>query len=137
MIYHSIRFSIKPSIPEADVEAVLEQLRKQGREIEAVDTWCVGRDFGGEFDYGAMYAVKDIVAYRDYMLAPVHRVTDDMGLPLVENMVSMDITDDEDPELGEKIRAIHRSRYDNDPPLLDLINDLGSYRGSGVPDDPS
>jgi len=53
-----------------------------GREIEVVESWCVGRDFGGEFDYGALYALKDIAAYKAYMLAPLHRQTDEAGLPL-------------------------------------------------------
>ena len=70
MIYHSIRISTKPDAPKDQVEAALELLRRMGREIEAVESWCVGRDFGGEFDYGAIFALKDIQAYKAYMLAP-------------------------------------------------------------------
>ena len=135
MIYHSIRISVKPDAPGEQVEAALELLRRMGREIEAVESWCVGRDFGGEFDYGAMFALKDIEAYRAYMLAPLHRLTDEAGLPVVDKMISQDLTDDEDPAIGDKIREIHRGRFENDPALLGLIKDLGSYKGSGVPDD--
>ncbi len=134
MIYHSIRISIKPDTPKDQVEAALELLRRMGREIEAVESWCVGRDFGGEFDYGAMFALKDIQAYKAYMLAPLHRQTDEVGLPIVDKMISQDLTDDEDPAIGDKIREIHRSRFENDPELLGLIKDVGSYQGSGVPD---
>ena len=69
------------------------------------------------------------------MLAPLHRQTDAVGLPIVEKMMSQDLTDDEDPAIGDKIREIHRSRFENDAELLGLIKDLGSYQGSGVPDD--
>jgi Stress responsive A/B Barrel Domain len=132
MIYHSIRISIKPDAPTDQVEAALELLRRMGREIEAVESWCVSRDFGGEFDYGAMFALKDIEAYKTYMLAPLHHRTDEVGLPLLNKMISQDLTDDEDPEIGDKIREIHRSLFENDPELLCLIKDLGSYEGSGV-----
>jgi hypothetical protein len=60
MICHVIRFTLKPNAPKDQVDLAFEQLRKQGREIKAVQLFCVGRDFGGEFDYGAMYVVKDI-----------------------------------------------------------------------------
>jgi hypothetical protein len=54
--------------PQGSVEVVFEQLRKCDREIKAVEYFCVGRDFGGEFEYGAMYAFQDIGGYREYML---------------------------------------------------------------------
>lgn len=60
MIVHVVRFTLKPNAPKDQVDLAFEQLRKQGREIKAVQLFCVGRDFGGEFDYGAMYVVKDI-----------------------------------------------------------------------------
>lgn len=72
-------------------------LRRMGREIDAVAYWTVGRDVGGDFDYGAMFAVEDIEGYRAYMHAPLHRRVDEIGLPLVRHMVSHDLTDDEDP----------------------------------------
>lgn len=103
-----------------------------GREIDAVDTWCVGRDFGGEFTAGAMFALKNIEDYKEYMLHPLHRTTDDVGLPLVDNMISQDLTDDPDPTIGDQIREIHASRFCEDPALLALIENLDSYTGSGV-----
>jgi Stress responsive A/B Barrel Domain len=133
MIYHSIRFTIRPNAPRDQVEVAFEHLRRCGREIKAVESFCVGRDVGGEFEYGATYVLKDIRAYREYMLSPLHRRTDEVGLPVVGNMVSMDITDDEDLNIGHKIREIHSSRFASDPELVGLVEDLGSYRGSGVP----
>lgn len=133
MIYHSIRISLKPDVPADKIEAAMEQLRKMGREIPAVEFWCVGRDIGGEFTHGAMFALKDIAAYKEYMLSPIHRKVDEIGLPLVQSMISQDLTDDEDPTIADQIREVHRSRFEADPELLGLIDNLPSYTGSGVP----
>ncbi|WP_329520332.1 Dabb family protein [Spirillospora sp. NBC_01491] len=111
----------------------LEHLRRMGREIEAVQSFCVGRDVGAEFDYGAMFAVKDIEGYRAYMHAPIHRETDSVGLPILDKMISQDLTDDEDPAIGAQIQEIHRTRYANDPELVALVDGLDSYTGSGRP----
>ena len=132
MIVHIVRFTLKPDAPKDQVELAFEQLRKQGREIKAVQLFCVGRDFGGEFDYGAMYIMKDIEGYREYMMSPIHRKSDEIGLPIVDKFVSMDITDDADPTIGDKIAEIHRNRFGNDPALVGLVQNLSSYEGSGT-----
>jgi Stress responsive A/B Barrel Domain len=134
VIYHQIRFSIKPGVPREDLEANLERLRRLGRELDVVQSWVVGRDFGGEFEYGAQYALPDIEAYETYMYAPLHLETDAAGLPIVDKFVSLDLTDDEDPEIGDKIADVHSRRYEDHPEVLELVEDLGSYTGSGVPD---
>ncbi|GAA2065336.1 Dabb family protein [Streptomyces albiaxialis] len=135
MIYHRIRLAMRPDAPQDKVDEALEALRRMGREIDAVEHWAVGRDFGGDFEYGALFAVKDIDAYRAYMYDPLHRHVDGIGLPLVRNMVSQDLTDDEDPDIGAKIRAIHAERFAHDPALVELIDGLGSYEGSGAPEE--
>jgi hypothetical protein len=132
MIAHIFRFTLKPDAPKDQVDLAFEQLRKQGREIPAVQLFIVGRDFGGEFDYGAMYIMKDIEGYREYMMSPIHRKSDEIGLPLVEKASSTDITDDKDPAIGDKIAEIHRNRFANDPALAGLVQNLSSYEGSGT-----
>jgi hypothetical protein len=111
MIVHVVRFTLKPNAPKDQVDLAFEQLRKQGREIKSVQLFCVGRDFGGEFDYGAMYIMKDIEGYLEYMMSPIHRKSDEIGLPLVEKFISMDITDDEDPVIGDIIFLSPVFRY--------------------------
>jgi hypothetical protein len=102
VIYHQVRFAMKPEAPNAQVDNALELLRRLGRELDVVEFFCVGRDFGGEFTVGALYALKDIKAYETYMNAPLHLQIDRAGPPLVSNMISQDLTDDEDPDIGEK-----------------------------------
>jgi len=137
MIYHIVRMSFKPDVPPDEVERGLDRLRRYPQEIDVIQAWCVGRDIGGEFEYGAMYAVADIQAYEVYMNAPWHLETDAAGLPLVSNFIALDLTDDEDPAIADKIAEVHRRRFENHPEILGLVEDLDSYTGSGVPDDSS
>jgi hypothetical protein len=133
MIYHQVRFAMKPDAPKDQVDAALELLRRLGRELDVVESFCVGRDFGGEFTVGALYVLKDIKAYETYMNAPLHLQIDRVGLPLVSNMISQDLTDDEDPAIGDKIAEIHRVRYAKHSDVAALVGNLGSYEGSGLP----
>jgi hypothetical protein len=132
VIYHQIRIAMKPEVPEDEVQRGLELLRTLGRELDVVEFWLVGRDFGGEFEYGALYALKDIDAYRTYMFAPLHRQIDEAGLPLVAKITSQDLTDDPDPQIGAKIAEVHAARLAGDPGLVDLVEGLGSYEGGGT-----
>lgn len=133
MIFHSIRFQLKRNVNPDDVAAVLRQLHRMGREIPGIQTYCVGRDIGGHFDYGATFVVNDIEAYRTYMHSPIHRKVDEIGLPLVENMISYDITDDTDETLAAQIAQIHKQRFEGDPELAKLVGGLMSYSGSSTP----
>jgi hypothetical protein len=135
VIYHIVRMSFKPDVPPEEREAGIERLRRYHEEIAVIQSWSVGRDIGGEFEIGAMYALADIEAYETYMNAPWHLETDAAGLPLVSNFVSFDLTDDEDPAIADKIAEVHRRRFENHPETLALVEGLDSYAGSGVPDD--
>lgn len=132
MIHHQVRMRIRSDAPAAEVERALELMRRLGRELDAVESWVVGRDVGGEFHYGATYALKDMAAYRAYLHAPLHRKIDEIGLPLVEAMISFDVTDDEDPEIAERIAGLHAERFAGDEALSQLIDGIGSYEGSGT-----
>lgn len=133
MIYHINRFAIKQDAPRDQVEAAMQYLRRVGEELDVVESYCVGRDIGGEFGVGAMYALKDIDAYRIYMFDPIHEATDNAGLPIVANQVSYDLTDDPDPQLGEKMAQVHRDRFAERPHLRELIQNM-HYRGPGTED---
>ena len=101
--------------------------------MDVVESWAVGRGFGGELEYGAMYAPKDTDAYATYMHAPLRRKIDEVGLPLVQNMISQELGDSMDPAAGERIREIHANRFPNDAELRELVENLGSYEGGGAP----
>ncbi|WP_158885131.1 Dabb family protein [Amycolatopsis anabasis] len=133
MIYHGNRFTLRPGISAEDREAALESLHNQGRVIPSVTSFVVGPDFGGEYEYGAVFVIKDLEGYEEYMNHPAHLDTDRIGLPLVDKFMSFDITDDPDPEIGAKIAEIHQRRYDTMPDIAALVSDLGEYTGSAAP----
>ena len=81
MIYHQVRLAVKKDAPSDQLETALGLLRRMGEEIDVVESYCVGRDFGGDFDYGAMYALKDIDAYRTYTVSYTH-----LTLPTTERV---------------------------------------------------
>ncbi|MCF4122592.1 Dabb family protein [Antribacter sp. KLBMP9083] len=133
MIIHGNRFTLRPDADAAQIEEALESLRNQGRVIPSVKSFVVGRDFGGEYEWGATFMIEDLQGYWEYLVHPAHRNTDQVGLPLVDKFASFDITDDPDPEMGAKIAALHQRRYDSDATLTQLVSDLGEYKGSAAP----
>lgn len=134
MIYHINRFATKQDAPEDQLSHVIDLMNRLGTELDVIEFYCVGRDIGGEFDLGAMYALKDVAAYRTYMFSPIHEEIDNSGLPLVTNQVSYDLTDDPNPQIGEKMAQVHRDRFAQRPELRQLITSLGSYQGPGTED---
>jgi hypothetical protein len=134
MIYHTVRMTLRADAPAEKVTEALESLRNQGRVIPSVVSFVVGRDIGGEFEWGGTYVIADLDGYWEYLKHPAHRHTDEVGLPLVEKFVSFDTTDDEDPQIAAKIAELHTRRYAEDPALAQLVSDLSSYSGSSAPD---
>ena len=133
MIYHHNRIRLKAGVSDEDRSRALESLRNQGREIDAVEHFVVGRDLGGEYEWGAVFAIEDLDGFWEYLMHPAHLNTDRIGLPLVEEFVSYDTTDDPDPEIGDKIAALHARRYAEVTDVRDLVAELPSYVGVSDP----
>ncbi|MET9264113.1 Dabb family protein [Amycolatopsis sp. NPDC004079] len=133
MIYHGNRFTIKPGADPKLVETALESLHNQGRAIPSVRSFVVGRDYGGEYEWGATFVIDDLDGYWEYLVHPAHLATDRIGLPLVEKFMSFDITDDPDPETGAKIAELHQRRFDSMADIAELVSDIGEYLGSAAP----
>ncbi|MYW90908.1 Dabb family protein [Amycolatopsis rubida] len=133
MIYHSIRFTLKPEVTAGEKTATAAKMRELFDRIPAVKARVVGPDFGGKYELGAVLVIEDIEGYAEYMNHPAHLELDRVGLPLVERFMSSDITDDPDPEIGAKIAEVHRSRFANVPDIAELISGLAEYTGSAAP----
>ena len=133
MIYHYNRVSLKPNVSQADRDAALGSWHEQGRVIGSVEWFSIGHDVGGEFEYVAVFAIRDIAGYREYMSDPTHRHTDEIGLPLIDKFVSYDLIDGPDPTVAEQIHEVHARRFAGDAGLVDLIEGLGSYTGASNP----
>lgn len=132
MIYHITRFKLKPDADPKALDAAVEQLHKMGEEITSVRSYCIGKDIGGEYGLGALYVFDDLAGYGEYLQSPIHRKVDEIGLPLVDDMVSFDISDDDDTELAGKIGQMHKARFEGDAALSNLVGGLKSYAGSGT-----
>jgi stress responsive alpha/beta barrel protein len=133
MIYHGIRFSLKEGVTDEDVAAGLAAMRAASLSMQTVTSFVIGRDIGGEYDYGAVSVIEDLAGYEVMMNHPAHLEVDRAGLPLIEKFVSFDIADDPDPDLGAKIAEIHRRRYADNPDVADLVAGLDDYSGSAAP----
>lgn len=133
MIHHITRGAFKPGVTEEQKAEGFASLRNQGEVIPAVRSYLVGPDIGGDYDFASGYVLDDLEGYWEYLMAPAHQHTDEIGLPLLERFVSFDVTDDEDPELPAKIAALHQRRYDERPELVALVQALPSYDGSANP----
>ncbi|MGI5215439.1 Dabb family protein [Plantactinospora sp. CA-290183] len=133
MIYHGIRFSLRPGVTAEQVTAGLQAMHDASNAIPSITSFVVGRDFGGEYEYGAVSVIADLAGYELMMNHPAHLEIDRAGLPLIDKFVSFDVSDDPDPELGTKIAEIHRRRYAGNPDVADLVADLGEYSGSAAP----
>ncbi|WP_460395320.1 Dabb family protein [Actinophytocola sediminis] len=133
MIYHGIRFSLRPGVSDEEVAAGLAAMRAASLSMPTVTSFVIGRDIGGDYDFGAVSVIEDLAGYEAMMNHPAHLEIDRAGLPLVERFVSFDITDDPDPALGARIAEIHRRRYQENPDVAGLVAGLDDYRGSAAP----
>ncbi|MEV0999503.1 2Fe-2S iron-sulfur cluster-binding protein [Nonomuraea sp. NPDC050202] len=114
MIHHGSRFTFRlDATPEQRAEA-LESLREQGRAIPSVRSFFVGRDHGGDYEWGAVFVIEDLDGYREFLTHPARRHADRTASPLLADIVSYDLTDDPDPETGARIAEWRRH-----PPLPD------------------
>ena len=63
MIYHGNRFTFKKDVTVEQKTAALDSLRNQGAQIDSVRSYVVGPDFGGDFEYGAVFMIEDLDGY--------------------------------------------------------------------------
>lgn len=131
MIYHCIRFTLRPEVPQETVDAIVAGMTAQSS--ASTSSGLFGRAIGGEHEYGAVSRFETLEEYEAMMNDPEHLEMDKMGLPLISRFVSFDVTDDLDPAAAEEIDAIHRRRFEANPDLIELIDALDEYQGSAAP----
>ena len=130
MIFHINLFTIKPGLSEEQREAGLEMMRQDAAN-PAVKSWIVGRMLGGEFEYGAVYVVEDLDGYWAYLTHPAHVREELEGTPLLEKFAAIDVTDSDDPEIGEKVAALQARNFQEHPDVAAVIAQAASFT---VPD---
>jgi Stress responsive A/B Barrel Domain len=105
MIFHINRATYKAGLSEEQRRAGVEMLRQSGAGNPAVKSYVVGPELGGEFEYGAVYVFEDLDGYWAYLNHPAHVREELWGIPHLEKFAAIDVSDSDDPELGEKIAA--------------------------------
>ncbi|RSD11795.1 Dabb family protein [Amycolatopsis eburnea] len=112
MIVNLLRFRFRDDVTEDEREAVLEAMRRTAG-VESAAFGTVGRDLGDPadgFTHAYCVGVEDLAALERYMHDPVHLAGDDVILPRLARLSAVRFTDDEDPETGAKIFALHQAK---------------------------
>jgi len=131
MIFHINRATYKADLSEEQRRAGLEMLRQSGAANPAVKSYVVGRELGGEFEYGAVYVFEDLDGYWAYLTHPAHVHEELEGTPLLEKFAATDVSDSDDPELAEKIAALQARNFQEHPDVAAVIAQAASFT---VPD---
>jgi hypothetical protein len=136
MIFHINRASYKADLSEEQRQAGVEMLRQSGAANPGVKSYVVGRELGGEFEYGAVYVFEDLDGYDAYLNHPAHVREELWGISNLEKFAAIDISDSDDPELGEKIAALQARHLQEHPDVAALIAQAASFTvpdGTGQP----
>ena len=131
MIFHINRATYKADLSEEQRRAGLEMARQCGATEPAVKSYVVGPEFGGEFEYSFVFVVEDLDGYWAYLTSPAHVRLELEGTPLLEKFAAVDVSDSNDPELGEKIAALQARNFQEHPDVAAVIAQAASFT---VPD---
>ena len=135
VIFHINRATYKADLSEEQRREGVEMLRQSGAN-PAVKSYVVGPELGGEFEYGAVYVVEDLDGYWAYLNHPAHVREELEGTPNLEKFAAIDVSDSDDPELGEKIAALQARHLQEHPEIAALVAQAASFTvpdGTGQP----
>ena len=131
MIFHINRATYKAGLSEEQRRAGLEMARQSGATEPAVKSYVVGPELGGEFEYSAVYVVEDLDGYWAYLNHPAHVREELACIPLLEKFAAVDVSDSNDPELGEKIAALQARNFQEHPDVAAVIAQAASFSVPG------
>ncbi|GAA5095124.1 Dabb family protein [Nocardia iowensis] len=129
MIYHGNRIKLRQGVTQEQAEAALASLDEQGRIIPAVQSFIAGREYGSDFDWGAIFVLADLDAYWAYLSHPAHTESVRIGLPLAEKFQTYDLTDDPDPDFESKVAQLQKRHFDSAPEIAKLLTALPAHTG--------
>ncbi|WP_214410831.1 Dabb family protein [Sphaerisporangium fuscum] len=109
MIVNILRFSFKEETTEEEKAEVLTAMRRTAS-VESVSFSTVGQDLGDPaegYTHAYCVGVADLAALERYMHDPVHLAGDHVILPHLAGLSAVRLSDDMDPELNDKVTAMH------------------------------
>jgi len=135
MIFHINLATYKPGVSDERREAGLELMRQVGAN-PVVQSFVVGPELGGEFEYGAVYVVEDLDAYWAYLEYPAHVHLELWGIPHLAKFAAIDVSDSGDPQFGDKVAALQARHQQEHPEIAAEIAQAASFTvpdGAGQP----
>jgi hypothetical protein len=131
VIFHINRITPKKGLSGEQRRAGVEMSRQSGAANPAVKSYVVGPEVGGEFEYSAVYVVEDLDGYWAYLTHPAHVREELEGTPNLERFVAFDVTDSDDPEIGEKIARLQARHMQESPEFAALVAQVPSFEVPG------
>ncbi|MGI5329422.1 Dabb family protein [Actinomadura nitritigenes] len=127
-----LRFSFRAGTTPERKESVLAAMRRTSQ-VESTSFSFVGADLGDPaegYTHGYCVALEDLGALDRYMYDPVHLEGDFEILPHLSRLTQVRLSDDADPDLNDKIFAMHRKKLAAYPEWDRL---LSAVPGGGAP----
>jgi hypothetical protein len=127
VILNVLRLTLKDDTTDDQRAEVLEALRRTAS-LPWVSFSSVGLDFTDPtgLTFGYVVAIKDLDALESYMHDPVHLAGDDVILPRVARLSAVRFSDDDDPEIGAKVYALHQAKVAKYPEWGRLVDAIAA-----------
>jgi Stress responsive A/B Barrel Domain len=123
MILNVLRLTLKDDITPEERYDVLAALRRTAS-LPWVSFWSVGPTFDDPTSFGYVVAINDLDALEKYMHDPVHLAGDDVILPRVARLSAVRFSDDDDPDIGSKVFALHQAKVAKYPEWGRLVESI-------------
>jgi len=123
MILNVLRLTLNDDTTPEERDDVLAALRRTAS-LPWVSFSSVGPAFGDPASVGYVVAINDLDALENYMHDPVHLAGDDVILPRVARLSAVRFSDDEDPDIGSKVLALHQAKVAKYPEWGRLVESI-------------
>lgn len=123
MILNVLRLTLKDDTTPEQRDDVLAALRRTAS-LPWVSFSSVGPAFADPASFGYVVAINDLDALENYMHDPVHLSGDDVILPRVERLSAVRFSDDDDPDIGSKVFALHQAKVAKYPEWGRLVESI-------------
>lgn len=130
MIVIVLRFSFKDGTTEDERAETLAMMRSTAS-LDSIAFSTVGQDLGDPaegFTHAYMVGLDDLDAVERYIYDPDHIARDFVFIPRLSRLASIRFSDDDDPELAQKLMAAHEAKIAKHPDWGELIASIPDLR---------
>jgi hypothetical protein len=125
VILNVLRLSLKDDTTDEQRVEVLAALRRTAG-LPWVSFSSVGPTFDDPLSFGYVVGIEDLDALEKYMHDPVHLAGDDVILPRVARLSAVRFADDDDPDVGKKVYALHQAKVAKYPEWGRLVESIAA-----------